>query len=83
MKLSEALLKAGDSMLEDRDLRDLLREASALAKRVEDAPTVAITECNQISGASDYDHGDMVAATASLIPGQLVAIVPIEDEGER
>lgn len=42
---------------------------------VQDAPTVAITECNQVPGEPDFDHGDMAAAVAGLTPGQRVRIV--------
>lgn len=46
---------------------------------VQEAPTVEVTQCNQIAGASDFDHGDMAAAVAGLTPGQRVRIVK---EGE-
>jgi hypothetical protein len=40
-----------------------------------DAPAVAITECNQIAGASDFDFGDMSAACQQFSPGQTVRLV--------
>lgn len=42
---------------------------------VQEAPTVEVTQCNQIAGASDFDHGDMAAAVEGLTPGQRVRIV--------
>ena len=42
---------------------------------VEDAPTVEVTQCNQLPGTPDFDHGDMAAAVAGLTPGQRVRIV--------
>lgn len=43
---------------------------------VDGAPTLEVTECNQVPGTPDFDHGDMLAAIAPLRPGQRVRIVP-------
>lgn len=74
MKLSEALFKAGDSMLEDRDLRDLLWEAASLAKRVEDAP---------VGNVGDVGKGHRWVRIRGELPPDMherrVAIVSLEE----
>ena len=40
------------------------------------APSVAVTECNQLAGTPDFDYGDMLAAVAGLPIGTTVRIVP-------
>jgi len=64
----------------------LLAEVERLGKfeaMVKAAPTVAITECNQIAGASDFDFGDMTHAAQQFKPGQMVAIVPTSGATEE
>ena len=60
----------------------LLREAAELARRVEGAPSVEITACNQIEGALDFDYGDMAAAVQKFDAGQRVRLVPEAGQGE-
>lgn len=57
-------------------LLDAAREAAELARRVEGAPKVEITECNQIKGAKDFDYGDLEAAVQKFKVGQRVRLVP-------
>jgi hypothetical protein len=40
------------------------------------APSVEVTECNQLAGTPDFDYGDMLAAVAGLPIGTAVRIVP-------
>src|SRR5690606_20494789 len=40
------------------------------------APSVEVTECNQLAGTPDFDYGDMLAAVAGLPIGTTVRIVP-------
>lgn len=89
MKLSERLtIHAQDCALASRDNNDMvigfhqmndlaeaLAEAAQLARRVEEAPKVEITECNQLLGTPDFDYGDMMAAVAGCSIGQRVRIV--------
>lgn len=80
MKLSERLEalvwraeKAGGTAVV---MEETLREAAELARRVEGAPSVEITACNQIEGARDFDYGDMAAAVQKFDAGQRVRLVP-------
>lgn len=73
-RLSAELVHA--NKMGDTDLADLLREAAELARRVEGAPSVEITACNQIEGARDFDYGDMAAAVQKFDAGQRVRLVP-------
>lgn len=57
-------------------LRDHGPALAELARRVEGAPSVEITACNQIEGARDFDYGDMVAAAQKFDAGQRVRLVP-------
>lgn len=78
-KLSERLDDAWRKLYADgdeHDVCDTIAEAAELARRFEGAPTVQITECNQIEGAKDFDYGDMVAASQKFDAGQRVRIVP-------
>ncbi len=50
---------------------------------VQDADTVAITQCNQIAGASDFDYGDMSAACQKFKPGQCVRLVADTGVGDE
>lgn len=56
----------------------LANERNALQRRIDEAPSVEITKCNQIAGASDFDYGDMTEAVAKLKPGQRVAVVVLK-----
>lgn len=60
----------------------LMNEAAELARRVEGAPSVEITACNQIEGARDFDYGDLVAAVQKFDAGLRVRIVPEAGLGE-
>lgn len=65
-----------DEMRQAADEIERLRgEVEKLRKLIEAAPAVAITECNQILGASDFDYGDMSAAVQKFRPGQRVRLV--------
>lgn len=89
MKLSERLEAEADLIhnngitrkLPRHRVAALLREAAELARRVEGAPSVEITACNQIEGARDFDYGDMVAAVQKFYAGQRVRLVPEAGQG--
>lgn len=86
MKLSERLEFAAwavDGLGQGNSVAETIREAAELARRVEGAPRVQITECNQIEGAKDFDYGDMVAASQKFDAGQRVRIVPEAGQGEE
>lgn len=40
------------------------------------APSVEVTECNQLAGTPDFDYGDMLAAVQKFKVGQRVRLVP-------
>lgn len=85
MKLSERLDDAWRKLYADgdeHDVCDTIAEAAELARRVEGAPSVEITACNQIEGARDFDYGDMAAAVQKFDAGQRVRIVPEQGEEE-
>lgn len=63
-------------------IAELEAERDALQRRIDAAPSVEITACNQIAGASDFDYGDMTEAVAKLKPGQRVALVMLGDDDE-
>src|SRR5690606_27718151 len=46
------------------------------------APSVEVTECNQLAGTPDFDYGDMLAAVAGLPIGTTVRIVPTPNTTE-
>ena len=50
-------------------------ERDALRQRIESAPVVEVTACNQIPGASDFDYGQLSAAFAGFKTGQRVRLV--------
>lgn len=54
---------------------DVLAELCRTWLAVDDAPTVGITACNQIAGASDFEWGDMSAAVQQWKPGRRVRLV--------
>lgn len=85
MKLRERLEAAVEMLYENgmdtRDIADLFRESAELARRVEGAPSVEITACNQIEGARDFDYGDMAAAVQKFDAGQRVRLVPEDGQG--
>lgn len=54
---------------------------SALVAEIDAAPVVAITECNQIEGARDFDWGDMSAAVQHFTPGQTVRLLALDSGG--
>lgn len=63
-----------------RALEQLISEHESLLRRVAEAPVVAVTECNQVPGAADFDHGDLQAACQQFEPGQRVRILAEPEE---
>ena len=82
MKLSERLETLVRNACPGWHAAETIREAAELARRVEGAPSIEITACNQIEGARDFDYGDMAAAVQKFDAGQRVRIVPEAGKGE-
>lgn len=78
MKLSERLLKEVGYWPKTSTLDGLLREAAALAKRVEDAPT-AFMDTRDALGVCAETEEDFPALYA--LQGKRVAIVPVDAGG--